>query len=84
MLTVLNINARSVLSETIEFEYILIEHNLDAVVITETWLNAGVINYEYLPPSFTVFVRTVGHKGRVLRLLLRMILTACEWPVSQI
>lgn len=53
---VVNINARSLVNKTVELECLLLDHNPDVAVVTETWLSDASFDFEVLPPRYR-FVR---------------------------
>lgn len=67
----INVNARSVLNKIDELEQILLIHDPDVAVVTETWLHAGISDDEVIPPSYKVIRRDRGARGGGVALLIR-------------
>lgn len=67
----INLNARSVLNKIEELESVLLIHDPDVAVITETWLHEGIADEEVVPPSYRVFRRDRGTRGGGVALLIK-------------
>lgn len=67
----LNVNARSLYSKLADFEALLLEHDPDAVVVTETWLSESILDSEVLPPGYRMVRRDRGSRGGGVALVLK-------------
>lgn len=50
----MNINVRSILYQTVEFESTILEHEPDINVSTETRFHKDILNSEVTPPSYKI------------------------------
>nr|XP_054917733.1 uncharacterized protein LOC129380525 [Dermacentor andersoni] len=70
-LVIVNINARSVVNESTEFEAFIIEHRPDILTITETWLSPDVSSSDIFPPGYTVMRKDRSSRGGGVAILIR-------------
>ncbi|CAN7939979.1 unnamed protein product, partial [Ixodes pacificus] len=50
----LNINARSLENKSVDLEHVVIEHEPDVIVVTETWLYSDIQDDEVCPPGYII------------------------------
>lgn len=62
-LVVLNVNARSICNKSSLLEAVLMEHEPDIVIVTETWLNKSIESADFLPPNYTACRKDRGSRG---------------------
>lgn len=62
-MTVINLNARSLLNKITAIESVLLEYEPDVLIVTETWLTEFVENSEFLPPEYTAYHADRGSRG---------------------
>lgn len=59
----MNVNARSIVNKSTDFEHILIEQQPDVVVMTETWLHPAILDSEICPPGYNVIRNDRSSRG---------------------
>lgn len=50
----LNVNARSLVNKTVDFNWLIQTYAPSLICVTETWLNNTISEAEFLPPGFSV------------------------------
>lgn len=50
----LNVNARSLLNMTVDFNWLIHSYAPSLICVTETWLNNTISEVEFLPPGYSV------------------------------
>ncbi|XP_049514281.1 uncharacterized protein LOC119432614 [Dermacentor silvarum] len=68
---IINVNARSVLNKTHSLEALVIDHEPDIAVITETWLHKNIPDSEITPPGYTLVRRDRDGRGGGVALLVK-------------
>lgn len=61
--TLLNLNARSMLNKSADFEASVMEHDPGVTLVTEKWLSALLNDCEYLPLRYIAFRKFHGSRG---------------------
>lgn len=70
-LTLINVNARSVLNKTEALESLLVDYEPDIVAITETWLSPAIFDHEIAPPNYTIIRKDRPSRGGGVALLIK-------------
>lgn len=67
----MNRNARSILNKVDVIESIILEHEPDIVVITETWLHKDVLDSEVTPPNYTIVRKDREGRGGGVAIMIQ-------------
>ena len=58
------INARSLRNKLLDFQAVVYTRKIDIVIVSETWLDNTVPDYEILPNGYTIFRKDrIGRRG---------------------
>lgn len=64
-------NCRSVVNKVTELEGILVTHDPEIIILTETWLNNSIKDNEFVPRGYNVHRKDRGSKGGGVALLFK-------------
>ncbi|XP_042144710.1 uncharacterized protein LOC121834875, partial [Ixodes scapularis] len=78
--TVLNLNARSLLNKVDALESILLEYNPEIVTVTETWLHPLISDSEILPPDYIILRKDRLTRGGGVAIILKRGLSYVPMP----
>lgn len=67
----MNVNARSVVNKVEDIEAMVLEHEPDIILITETWLHKNILDSEIAPKSYVLVRRDRDSRGGGVALLVR-------------
>lgn len=73
-------NCRSVLNKATELEGMLLSHDPDIVILTETWLNESVYDSEFVPPGYSVYRKDRESRGGGVCVLFKNSLKILSMP----
>lgn len=76
----MNLNARSILNKISDLETVLLEHEPDVVVISETWLSESIDSYEFLPPNYAACRKDRGSRGGGVAVVYKSCIPCVEIP----
>lgn len=68
---VLNVNCRSIVNKAEKLEGMLLAHDPDIVLLTETWLRDDVFDSEFVPKNYRVFRKDRNGRGGGVAILFR-------------
>lgn len=67
----ININARSLVNKVAQFEHLLIYHNPDVVIVTETWLRPEIEDFEVIPPAYKIICKDRDARGGGVAIVIK-------------
>lgn len=72
------------MNKVLDVEEVLLSHDPDILIVTETWLHEGIESTEVVPPSYNIIRKDRQSRGGGVAIIIKKIFSilSCQRPLT--